>query len=145
MTDVKKYLSQIRRYDSRINAKLEERDRLKAMMTKITPTLRDVPSSGSGGQDKLSDAVAKLIDLEAEINREIDSLVDARKSVVGTIDKVDDVLMHEILSKRYIEFKTWEQIAFEIGKSYQWTWSIHGKALQAVEEILKNSEENCSS
>ena len=44
MTDVKKYLSQIRRYDSLINAKLEECDRLKAMMTKITPTLRDVPS-----------------------------------------------------------------------------------------------------
>lgn len=145
MTDVKKYLSQIRRYDSRINAKIEERDRLKAMLTKITPTLRDVPSSGSGGQDKLSDAVAKLIDLEAEINREIDSLVDARKSVVGTIDKVTDTQMHEVLCKRYIAFKTWEQIAFEIGKSYQWTWSIHGKALQAVEEILKKSDKNCSS
>lgn len=146
MTDVKKYLSQIRRYDSRINAKLEERDRLKAMLTKITPTLRDdAVSGGHGSQDKLSDAVAKLIDLEAEINREIDSLVDARKSVVGTIDKVTDTQMHEVLCKRYIAFKTWEQIAFEIGKSYQWTWSIHGKALQAVEEILKKSENNYSS
>ena len=145
MTDVKKYLSQIKRCDSRINAKLEESDRLKAMLTKITPTLRDVPSSGNSGQDKFSDAMAKLVDLDAEIDREIDSLVDARKSVVGTIDKVTDTKMHEVLCKRYIEFKTWEQIAFEIGKSYQWTWSIHGRALQVVEEILKKSEENCSS
>lgn len=145
MTDAKRFLQQIRLYDSRINAKLAERDRLKAMMTKITPTLRDVPSSGSGGQDKISDAMAKLIDLEAEIDREIDSLVDARNSVVGTIDKVMDTQMHEVLCKRYIAFKTWEQIAFEIGKSYQWTWSIHGKALQAVEEILKKSDKNCSS
>lgn len=145
MTDVKKYLSQIRLYDSRINARQAERDRLEAMMTKITPTLRDVPFSGNSGQDKFSDAMAKLIDLDAEINREIDSFVDARNSVVCTIDKVEDDNMHKVLSKRYIEFKTWEQIAFEIGKSYQWTWSIHGRALQAVEEILKKSEKNCSS
>lgn len=140
MTDVKKYLSQVRRYDSRINAKIEERDRLKAMLTKITPMLRDVPSSGSGGQDKISDAVAKLIDLEAEINREIDSLVDARRTVSQTIDKVEDDKEFNILHQRYVQGKTLEQIAFDMGYTYRWICSMHRRALQTVEKILKSEK-----
>ena len=146
MTDVKKYLQQIRLYDSRINTKLEELHHLKGMVLRITPTLRDdAVSGGHGSQDKLSDAVAKIVDLEAEIDREVDSLVDARNSVVGTIDQVDDEKQHEVLSKRYVQNKTWEQIACDMGISYQWTCSLHGRALQAVEQIIKNSEKNCNS
>lgn len=145
MTDAKRYLQQIRLYDSCINAKLEERSRLKAMVTKITPTIKQDAVSGGGNQDKMAETVAKLIDLEAEIDRAVDRYVDARNAVVGTVDKVTDARLHKVLSKRYVEFKTWEQIACEMGKSYQWVCKLHGIALQAVEKILKNSEENrCS-
>lgn len=145
MTDAKRYLQQIRLYDSCINAKLEERSRLKAMVTKITPTMKQDAVSGGGNQDKMAETVAKLIDLEAEIDRAVDRYVDARNAVTGTIDKVTDARLHKVLSKRYVEFKTWEQIACEMGKSYQWVCKLHGIALQAVEKILKNSEENrCS-
>lgn len=145
MTDAKRYLQQIRLYDSCINAKLEERSRLKAMVTKITPTIKQDAVSGGGNQDKMAETVAKLIDLEAEIDRAVGRYVDARNAVVGTVDKVTDARLHKVLSKRYVEFKTWEQIACEMGKSYQWVCKLHGIALQAVEKILKNSEENrCS-
>lgn len=145
MTDAKRYLQQIRLYDSHINTKLEERCRLKAMVTKITPTMKQDAVSGGGNQDKMAEAVAKLIDLESEIDRAVDRYVDARNAVTGTIDKVTDARLHKVLSKRYVEFKTWEQIACEMGKSYQWVCKLHGIALQAVEKILKNSEENrCS-
>lgn len=145
MTDAKRYLQQIRLYDSCINAKLEERSRLKAMVTKITPTMKQDAVSGGGNQDKMAETMAKLIDLEAEINREVDRYANARNAVVGTVDKVTDARLHKVLSKRYVEFKTWEQIACEMGKSYQWVCKLHGIALQAVEKILKNSEENrCS-
>lgn len=145
MTDAKRYLQQIRLYDSCINAKLEERSRLKAMVTKITPTMKQDAVSGGGNQDKMAETVAKLIDLEAEIDRAVDRYANARNAVVGTVDKVTDARLHKVLSKRYVEFKTWEQIACEMGKSYQWVCKLHGIALQAVEKILKNSEENrCS-
>lgn len=145
MTDAKRYLQQIRLYDSCINAKLEERSRLKAMVTKITPTIKQDAVSGGGNQDKMAETMAKLIDLEAEIDRAVDRYADARNAVTGTIDRVTDARLHKVLSKRYVEFKTWEQIACEMGKSYQWVCKLHGIALQAVEKILKNSEENrCS-
>lgn len=146
MTDAKRYLQQIRLCDSRINAKLEERDRLKEMLTKITPTLRDdAVSGGFGSQDKLSDAVAKIVDLEAEIDREIDFFIDARNAVTRTIDSVDDERLHRVLAGRYIQYKTWEQIACDMGVSYQWVCKLHGIALQAVEKILKNPEKICNS
>lgn len=145
MTDAKRYLQQIRLYDSHINAKTEERRHLEAMATKITPTLKQDVVSGSGNQDKMAETMAKLIDLDAEIAQEIVRYVDARNAVTGTIDKVTDARLHKVLSKRYVEFKTWEQIACDMGKSYQWVCKLHGIALQAVEKILKNSEENrCS-
>lgn len=145
MTDVKKYLQQVRLYDSRINAKLAERDRLKAMLTKITPTLRnDAVSGGHGSQDKFSDGMAKLVDLEAEINREVDRFVNERNAVTATIDSVDDERLHRVLSGRYIQFKTWEQIACDMDVSYQWVCKLHGTALQAVEKILKNPEKSAT-
>lgn len=140
--DAKRYLQQIKNYDSRINTKVEELYHLKAMVTKITPTLKqDVVSSG-GSQDKLSEAVTKIIDLEAEIDREIDFFINARKAVTNTIDKVDDARLHMVLNMRYVQFKTWEQIACDMGVSYQWVCKLHGIALQAVCKILKNAEEN---
>ena len=138
----KRYLQQIRRLDTQINRDIEERRRLKEMATKITPTLKPVVVSGGGSHDKLSEATAKIIDLEAEINREIDRLIDARNAVTATIDKVEDERLHAVLNMRYVHFKTWEQIACCMGRSYQWVCKLHGEALQVVEKIIKNSGEN---
>jgi DNA-directed RNA polymerase specialized sigma subunit len=139
----KRYLQQIRRLDTKINRDIEELHRLKAMVTKITPTLKpDVVSCGGGTQDKLAEAMAKIIDLEAEFNREIDRLVDARTAVTATIDKVEDARLHTVLNMRYVQFKTWEQIACYMGRSYQWVCKLHGTALKVIEKIIKISEEN---
>ena len=141
MTDAKKYLQQIQFYDSQINAKLAERDRLKEMLTKITPTLRDdAVSGGHGSQDKLSDAVAKIVDLEAEIDMAVDSFVDARKSVSKVIDKVADNKQFNILHRRYVLDETFEQIAADMGYTYRWICSMHGEALKTVEKILKSEK-----
>ena len=141
MTDVKRYLQQIRLYDSRINAKLAERDRLKDMLTKITPTLRDdAVSGGNGSQDRLSDAVAKIVDLEAEIDREVDAFLDARQTVSKTLDKIDDTNQFNILHQRYVQGKTLEQVADNMGYTYRWICSMHGRALQTVEKILKSEK-----
>lgn len=138
----KRYLQQIRRLDTKINRDIEELHRLKAMVTKITPTLKQDVVSGGGSQDKLAEAMSKIIDFEAEINREIDFFIDARNAVTATIDKVEDARLHKVLNMRYVQFKTWEQIACYMGRSYQWVCKLHGTALQVVEKIIENSGEN---
>lgn len=132
----KRYLQQVRHCDLRINAKLEELERLKALVTKITPSPKRDAVSGGGNQDKLSEAVAKIVDLEAEINREIAFYIDARKRVTKTIDKVGDAKLQSVLIMRYIQFKTFEQIAADMHYTYRWVCMMHGMALQAVEKII---------
>lgn len=141
MIDSKKYLQQIRLYDSHISTKLEELQHLKEMVAKITPTLKDDVVSGGGSQDKLADAVAKIVDLEAEIDRDIDRYVDAKREVSGTLDRLTDPDQVKVLHMRYVQHKTWEQIACDMSMTYRNVCYIHGKGLQAVNEIMKGGKD----
>lgn len=137
MTDVKRYLQQIRLYDSHINTKLDELQHLKEMVTRITPTLKDDVVSGGGSQDKLADAVVKIVDLEAEIDREIDRYVNAKQEISSVLDGIVDPDQLQVLHKRYVQYKTFEQIACDMNMTYRNVCYIHGKALLAVNEIIK--------
>lgn len=138
MMEPKKYLQQIRLYDSRINTKLEELHHLKEMVLRITPTLKDdVVSGGGGSQDKLADAVTKIVDLEEEVNRDIDRYVNAKQEISATLDKLTDPDQLQVLHMRYVQYKAWEQIACDMHMSYRNVCYIHGKGLQSVNQILK--------
>ena len=65
MSDAKTYLKKIMIYDAHINNKVSEIERLKAMVQKITATWKDdVVGGGYWSQDKVGDAVARIIDLQ---------------------------------------------------------------------------------
>ena len=81
MIDAKAYLMQIKLYDTNINNKLEEKARLKAMALNITSTIKGDVVSGSHNQDKIGDALSKIMDLEREIAELTDALIDAKEDV----------------------------------------------------------------
>lgn len=139
MCDAKTFLQQVKLYDTHINTKLEELDRLMALATKITPILKQDVVSGSGNQDKLGDAVAKMVDLEREINAIIDAYIKLKRQVNDVVDKVTDPDQAAILYKRYFLYERWEQIALEMNMTYRNVCYIHGKALLTVNKML-NSE-----
>lgn len=138
--DAKAYLKQVKLYDVRINTKQEELERLKAFRLKITPTLKDDVVSGGCSYDKLADITAKILDLESQINKNIDSYVDKRNEVVAVLNRVKNEKQYQVLYKRYVLFKTWEQIACDIGYSYQGVCKLHGRALQTVTYLLNNHD-----
>lgn len=140
MLDAKRYLQQIRLYDSRISAKLEELQHTKEMALRVTPTLKKDAASGTGTQDKLAEAVAKIVDLEATINEDISRYIAAKQEISAVIDKLSDPDQLQVLHMRYVQYKTWEQIACDMGFSYRWVCTIHGRALQQVENFLKNAQ-----
>ena len=138
--NAKTYLQKIKLYDVQINSKLEELAKLKDMTTKITPTLSGDVVSGSRSQDKLGDAVGKIVDLEAEIDRRIDALCDLKRNAMELLDKLQNPNHYEILHKRYFQFKSLEQISVDMGYSYRNICYIHGKALQAMTAIMNEME-----
>jgi len=132
----KEYLLRIGRCDERINSMLEEVDNLYAMVTKITPTLKQDVVTGGGSQDKIGDAVSKIVDLKDEINREIDRYVDMKREAAALLDKLENHLFYIILHRRYILHESLEQIAASEHYTYRWVCILHGRALQAFAEIL---------
>ena len=137
MTDAKSYLMQVELYDTHINNKLEELARLKELTRHITSSIKDVPVSGGGNQDKLGSAIAKIVDLENEINEAVDAYIDKRREVGKTLELLEDADQVSVLHKRYFEYKAWEEIACEMHMTFRNVCYIHGRALQAVYVLLK--------
>lgn len=134
--EAKAYLKQVKLYDIHIDNKLEELKRLKDMVLRITSTMKDDVVSSSGSQDKFGDTMAKIVDLQDEINKTVDSYVDLKKEIFNVIDQVEDADQLAVLCKRYLQYKTWEQIAEELHMSYRNVCYIHGRALQAVNKLI---------
>lgn len=141
MCDAKAYLRKIELLDAHINNKLNDLCTLRDMVTKITATITPVAVSGSGNQDKLGDAVAKIVDLQNAINRDIDKYVNSKREVTAVLEKLQEPDHVKVLHKRYIEFKPLEQIACEMHCTYRNVCYIHGKALQEVGAVLEGAKE----
>lgn len=134
--NAKRYLSKIGRCDERINAMLQEVDNLYDMVTKITPTLKQDVVTGGGTQDKIGDAVSKIVDLKNEINSKIDYYVDLKREANALLDKVENHLYYIILYRRYMLGESFEFIAAELNYTYRWVCILHGRALQAFAEVM---------
>ena len=132
----KEYLSQAYRLDNRINSKIDQVASLNDLATKCTSNVTGMPKSPNQGGSTMADAVVKIIDLQAEINRDIDRLVDLKCELTRTITAVDDVDCRLLLEGRYLCYKSWEQIAMEMGFRVRHVYEVHSVALKKIEKIL---------
>ena len=128
----KEYLAQAYRLDQRINSKLEQVASLNELATKCTSTLTGMPHNPNRGTSTMADAIAKIVDLQAEINRDIDRLVDLKRDMVRAIKAVDNTEYQTLLEKRYLCFMSWEQIAVDMNYSLQHTFRLHDNALKKI-------------
>lgn len=143
--NAKEYLSQAHRLDQRIDAKIAQVASLNDLATKCSATLTGMPRNPNRGGSTMADAVCKTIDLQAEINRDIDRLVDLKRELVAVIKAVEDTEYQTLLEKRYLCFQTWEQIAVDMHYSGKWVLKLHERALAVVDGILKDKSVPISS
>ena len=107
----KEYLSQARYLDLRINSKIQQVASLNDLATKATSALTGMPRNPNHATSTMEEAIAKIIDLQSEINSDIDRLVDLKQEITATIKAVDNNEYQTILEKRYLCFLSWEKIA----------------------------------
>ncbi|MCM1530108.1 MAG: hypothetical protein NC093_08960 [Alistipes sp.] len=137
---VKEYLEQARFLDLRIDAKLEEVDHLNALATKATTVYSDAPGCSDKDSAKMAKTIEKIIDLENEISRDIDSLIDLKRDILSTIKQVPNQEYQYILEQRYLNFVKWEQIAVEMSLDLRWIYRRHGMALAEVQKIMEKNK-----
>ena len=91
----------------------------------------NVPVVGSGEHvqttlrtDRIESVVARIVDLEDEICADIERHIEAMREVNTLIDAVTDIKTKLILIERYINCRTWEDVAEMLDYSTPRVYSI---------------------
>jgi len=128
----KEYLSQAYRIDQRINSKLAQVMTLRDLLEKTTVILSGTPKLATRNPHTMEDTIAKVVDLENEINMEIDALVNLKADITRRIKRVENTEYQTILELRYLCFKRWEEIAVDMGYSLRRLYELHDCALEEI-------------
>jgi len=128
----KAYLQQALRLDERIHSKIEQIESLNELATKCTSAITGMPHNPSPSTSTMADAVMKIVDLQEEIKADIDRLVDLKRELVQVIKSVDEIECQMLLELRYLCYKSWDEIAVEMGYTVRNIHYLHKQALRLV-------------
>ena len=124
----KQYLLRYRQAEREVRLLMEEKERLLALATNVTPSYSG-EAKGSGSGDRMGAAVDKIVQCEEEINRAIDEAVDLRAEIKSAINALPDTRLRELLVRRYLLGQKWEQVAWEMHLEFRWVLRLHGMAI----------------
>jgi RNA polymerase sigma factor (sigma-70 family) len=114
--------------------KLEERiEELETLAAKQTTGIKNDADArvSHGSHDRLGDVVAQIADLKSELQEELSKAYAAVAKIEKAITELPDREKY-LIRARYIELKTWEEIAVEMGYSWRGIHKIHSGALKML-------------
>lgn len=133
MSDVKRYLGQVRYIDQRIESKIRELDNLR----------KNIPSASNWKVDNVQESnrnrsfVDRLVALDGEITNEVDRLVDIRRKISREMSALKTSEAEIILRERYINLRSFSDIANFLCLSERHVKRLHGQALVEFETIYR--------
>lgn len=137
----KEYLRQAYWLDRRINSRLEMLMSLREMAAKTTGAIQADTVSHTRNVHSLEDTIAKVVDMEKQMNVDIDRLIDLKKEINSVISQVSNIACRMVLEYRYLCYHSWEDIADLMKMHIRNVYKLHGRGLQEVEKILINNPE----
>lgn len=135
VNEAREYLGQLKKLDKLIENKLAERQHWRNIALSISPNMSGDRVQSSGSQQKMADAIHRYVDMEREIDACVDRLVDKRREIIETIEQLP-AIEYDVLHKMYVQYMDYYAVSDAYGKSYSWATSVHGRALQHLQEIL---------
>ena len=120
---VETYLKQGIFLDRRIKYQLQRIAELRAS---------DKVQTSSTGEARFVKALEKVDEIQEQVNRELNDLLALKKQIEGVIHQVGNEEYELVLSYRYLQNKSWAEIADQlyVGKTTVKRW--HGKAIQMI-------------
>ena len=133
------YLYQLKDISRQITVKKKELKQLRETIG-ISPIEPHQGSNPGYISDPTSSSAIRLRVIEEEIEDKIDELLRLRKEITTKIEKVQEPLYRDLLTCRYILMQPWKEVSATIGHEQRYTYKLHGRALQAVEEQIEKGE-----
>ena len=134
--EARNYLESYKQIQTRINVLQAEINRLRTEAESVSINLDGMPK-GTANDDKLSRIVADMADLEQTLLAEMSGLYIRRQRIITQLGMLKSHKHQLLLQKRYIECKSWEHIAVEMGITWRHCLRLHGSALGEFNQILK--------
>lgn len=122
----KEWLRRGWKIDQEINSLLRTKRETRDRLTSITAGYDGDPVQGTRDPHKYD----RLVELDSKIDERVDQLVQIKAEITDAIAQVQDSRYRTLLTERYMEFKTWEQIAVDMDYSRQHIDRLHGQALK---------------
>lgn len=118
-----------------IKDKLDEINRLRELCMSISVSTDKENVKSSPNQDKLADAIAKIVDLERETDNLVDGLIDERRRIINQIDAIGNTTYYKLLTCKYVKGMKIREIAEETGYSEAYVKELTRNALAYFEEV----------
>ena len=114
---------------------LDERERLRSLAEKITPSLSFAPVHGAN-TDKMAPVVANLIEVERYIEKRSKELLRARMEAEKLIDSLSDERHRAVLKSYYFSRRSWEECCVAVGYEWAQIHRIHSGALYELRKMI---------
>ena len=128
----KEYLQQAYIIDKKIKLDLQKLEAAKASLQCRAVNYDRVGTSTN--KNGIEEAIARVMDFENHINSEIKSLTELRSKIEKDIASVSDPTFQEVLTRRYLMYQKWEQIAEEMNYGVRHVFKLHLKALNEISD-----------
>ena len=77
-----------------------------------------------------------IVDLKDQAQKQAAKLMEIRKEIMETLNKVSNLSVQFILEERYLLYRSWGSIAEKTGFSKSYLFHMHSTGLQLVESII---------
>ena len=135
--DIHENLRQVMNLNLQIGTKAEELSRWREISEKASGTSYSHAKSGRRGGSMLEDCVMKIDSIERAIKSDVEDLMLLKERISRVIDKINDPVCKSLLSLRYLNGMSWEQVAEAMEYSYVHVVNrLHPKALKMFREVI---------
>lgn len=138
---VKRYLMEYRALVSRRDALLDELDRMREATLRATGRIAAVRLSGTPNHGGNEDAILRAVDGEARLKLVIEHVCEALLVRLTLIERLCDERHKTLLTLRYINGQTWEQIGYHMHYERTQVFEIHGQALLEAQQAMEAMRE----
>lgn len=138
--DPKEYLRQYEEMILKIKRIESSIQQLSDAATSITAACEGDRVQSSGTKDRTGNLVAMICDKKDEKLELIEDALNIMHEIEDVINQIEEEKQRAILHLRYIGLLKWEDIARTMNYEVSWIYTIHGKALRQVGNIINKKE-----
>ncbi|WP_312428324.1 hypothetical protein [Lacrimispora sp.] len=128
----KDYLKSYKKTRNRLNSLELQLQQIKVDMVHVRASQGDGMPRAKGETTDLSRYMEQMADLEEWIDDKRSELMDKQIKITAAINTLDDEDECTIMTEKYLNGKTWEQVAEDNGFAWMTMHRIHGRALKKI-------------